>query len=272
MRDKRTTYVVVGALLTLIILGLLSNGSPTAGQDGETTGFLPIIVYQPTRVTFLPFVRHEPTATPIPTPTPTPPPTGSGPNSLPNPSFEEGWYHPNGIPELQIPNQWILEWDEGYNPLAPEPWNNYVRPEVRVLSRDFLPPDEHDLLIWDGIYTVKVFKGNGALSYRLITSRYLEPGRYQLEINVFPDLVVGYTQDGQKIWAPDPRSGEVRFTVDGRSGQWILPTFGQKNTIRHTVDVGQAKVVHITVAFRGRWAIQNNGWFMDDWRLTRLPG
>ena len=29
-----------------------------------------------------------------------------GPNLLPNPSFEGGWYHPNGIPELQIPEDW----------------------------------------------------------------------------------------------------------------------------------------------------------------------
>jgi hypothetical protein len=190
---------------------------------------------------------------------------------LPNPSFEGGWYHPNGIPELQIPNEWVFEWEEGYNPLAPEPWNNYLRPEVRVLDRDFLPPNEHDLFIWDGDQTVKVFKGYGALSFRLKASTYLEPGRYQLEVSVFPDLVIGYTEGGQKIWATDPKSGEVRLTADGQSTGWIFPTFGQKNTVRHSFTVSQGKDVSITAAFRGRWAILNNGWFMDDWRLVRLP-
>jgi hypothetical protein len=189
---------------------------------------------------------------------------------LPNPSFEGGWYHPNGVAELQIPNEWTFEWDERQNPLAPEPWNEFVRREVRVLSRDFLPPEEHGLFIWDGDQTLKVFKGYGAISYRMITLVYLQPGRYQLEVSVFPDLVVGYTSGGKKIWAPDPRSGEVRIAIDGQSGAWLLPTIGQKNTIRYTFNVQQAKTVHITVAIRGRWAILNNGWFMDDWRLAPL--
>jgi hypothetical protein len=279
MRDRTVTYSVVVALFILIVVGLLGATSPTAGQDSAPSGYLPVIAYQPTRVYYLPAIAYQPTYTPTPTPTPTstptpiatatPTPAPGGPNLLPNPSFEEGWYHPNGIPELQIPNQWIFEWDEGYNPLAPE--HDFVRPEVRVLSKDYLPPEERDLFIWDGNYTVKVFKGYGAISFRLITSSYLEPGSYQLEINVFPDLVVGYTSGGSKIWAPDPLSGEVRLTAEGQSTGWLLPTFGQKNTIRYNFNVSQGKVVNITAAFRGRWAILNNGWFMDDWRLTKLP-
>jgi hypothetical protein len=254
----------------------LGANSPTSGQEGNgPTGFLPVVANAQRQNTYLPSISIKPTPTPTPLPTPTPTPTPTpgpaGPNPLPNPSFEEGWYHPNGIPELQIPNKWVFEWEEGYNSLAPEPWNEYVRPEVRVLSRNFLPPQEHDLFIWDGDHTLKVFKGYGALSYRLKTSVYLEPGQYQLEIKVFPDLVIGYNDDGSKIWATDPKSGEVRLTADGQSTNWIFPTFGQKNTIRHSFTVSQGKMVNITAAFRGRWAILNNGWFMDDWRLVKLP-
>lgn len=279
MRDRTITYGVVVALFILIVVGLLGTSSPTAGQESSPAGFLPVIAYQPTRVYYLPAIAYQPTYTPTPTPTPTATPTPiatatatpapGGANLLPNPSFEEGWYHPNDIPELQIPNQWVFEWDEGYNPLAPE--HDFVRPEVRELSGDFLPAEERDLFIWDGNYTVKVFKGYGAISFRFITSTYLEPGSYQLEINVFPDLVVGYTGGGSKIWAPDPLSGEVRLTAEGQSTGWLLPAFGQKNTIRYNFTVSQGKVVYITAAFRGRWAILNNGWFMDDWRLTKLP-
>lgn len=202
-----------------------------------------------------------------PTPTPSPLPAASGPNLLPNPSFEEGWYHPGGIPELQIPNGWLFEWDEGQNPLDPDPWNVFVRPECRLLSPDFLPPNEHALFIWDGQYTVKCFKGMGAISFRLLTDVYLEAGTYTLEINVFPDLVDGYTAGGEKIWAPDPLSGDVRFIVGQSDNPWILPGFGRKNTLTHTFTITQAGTVRLGVAVRGRWAIQNNGWFLDDWSL-----
>ena len=270
MRYRTASHLVIGAILLLVVLGLLGRYSTTSGQDAPVVGHLPAITDDVTRVHYLSLIRHDPT--PVPTPTPTPTRVPGGTNLLPNPSFENGWYHPNGIPELQIPHEWAFEWDEGHNSLAPEPWNNWVRPEVRVLSRDFLPAHEHDLFIWDGDETLKVFKGYGSISYRLKSSVFLQPGRYQLEVNVFPDLVVGYTPTGQKIWAPDPKSGEVRFAVDGQSTDWLLPTFGQKNTFRHTFSVHQAKDIRITVAIRGRWAIRNNGWFMDDWRLAPSPG
>ncbi|MCI0579702.1 MAG: hypothetical protein L0331_26355 [Chloroflexi bacterium] len=226
--------------------------------------------------------RTPPPATGTNTPTPpatalpgfTPPPTpAAGPNLLPNPSFEEGWYNVNNIPELQVANSWILEWDEGDNPLDPDPWNAFVRPESRILSGDFLPPAEHELFIWDGEYTVKIFKGTGAVSYRLLTDVTLEPGRYLFEINFFPDLVVGYTPGGNKIWAPDPLSGEVQFIVNGTAGNWIYPRFGQKNTLVHLFEVPARQSVRLGAAFRGRWAILNNGWFIDDWSLRQLePG
>lgn len=213
-----------------------------------------------------------PAATDFPLPVttaPPPPPAGGGANLLPNPSFEEGWYHLHGSPELQVPDRWLLEWDAGPNPLDPDPWNAFVRPESRVLPAHFLPPAEHATFIWDGRQTVKIFKGEGALSFRLLTDVHLEPGSYVLEINVFPDLVVGYTAGGSKIWAPDPLSGEVRLVVDGGGSGWMLTAFGQKNSFYHTFQVDQARPVRLGVAIRGRWAILNNGWFMDDWSLRR---
>ena len=104
-----------------------------------------------------------------------------GPNLLSNPSFEEGWYHPDGIPELQIPAGWQFKNEVGENPLDPDEWNEWVRPEVRVLSSAFLPPEEHDLFIWDGDQTVKVFKGSGAISFELTTAVTLQPGTYRPE-------------------------------------------------------------------------------------------
>ena len=68
-------------------------------------------------------------------------------NLLPNPSFEQGWYHQNGIPELQLPNGWRLDYDQGATGYGGEKWDVWVRPETRVLSRAFLPESEHGLYI-----------------------------------------------------------------------------------------------------------------------------
>ena len=217
-----------------------------------------------------------PTAPPAPPPVSTlpPPPTANpaAPNLLPNPSFEGGWYNMNGIPELQLPNEWRLEWEEGNNPLDPDPWNAFVRPETRVLSKAFLPAFEHPLFIWDGEHTVKIFKEHGAISIRLLTTVNLPPGVYELQINVFPDLIVDYTAGGRKIWAPDILSGEVQLLADGQNGGWLLPRFGQKNTFSYRFVVAAAHPVTVGAAMRGRWAIANNGWFVDDWKLWQVGG
>jgi hypothetical protein len=197
------------------------------------------------------------------------PPAGQ-PNLLPNPSFEEGWYHPFGIDEFQVPNRWVLDWQEGFNHLDPDPWNAWVRPELRVLSAEFLPPAEHSLFIWDGKQTLKAFKGSGAISFSLQTTVSLEPGSYLFVVHVFPDLVDEYGSNGEKIWAPDPLSGEIAFIVAGVQQPWQLPRFGQKNRFMQVVDVVQPGQIQLGLAVRGRWAITNNGWFLDDWALYPL--
>ncbi|MFZ0546779.1 MAG: hypothetical protein WAM60_15135 [Candidatus Promineifilaceae bacterium] len=244
--------------------------SPTSARISSRTP-LPTSSPWPT-VTQTPTETPTSSATPPPSVTPTFTPIAvSNLNLLPNPSFEDGWYNLNGIPELQVPNQWTLEWDTGDNPLDPDPWNDFVRPESRVLNFDFLPASEHDTFIWDGSHTVKIFKGEGAISFRLFTFVFLQPGNYQFEINIYPDLIVGYTDAGGKIFADDPLSGELQFLVDVPATTWILPHFGQRNTYAHSFTVTNARMVKIGLAVRGRWAIENNGWFMDDWSLRQLP-
>lgn len=192
-----------------------------------------------------------------------------GANLLPNGSFEQGWTHPDGVPELQIPDKWQFWYaNDNVLPLDPDPWNVWVRPEVRVLSSAFLPPQEHDLFIWDGDQTVKVFKGSGSIWFELTTAVYLQPGTYILVINVFPDLVVGY-ENGEKVWAPDPLSGEVKLIAGNGTTGWLLPQIGQKNRFQTTFTVTTPQTVKIGAAMRGRWAIENNGWFLDDWGLYK---
>ncbi len=247
--------------------------SPSGTPRGTSTSSPPTATKTPWPSVTSTSTILPPTSTPTPEPSQTPtgvPTLPPSANLLPNPSFEDGWYNLYGLPEIQVANRWTLEWDEGANTLDPDPWNVFVRPESRVLPRNFLPAREHELFIWDGDHTVKVFKGQGAISFRLVTTVYLTPGTYLLEINVFPDLVVGYTPEGKKIWAPDPLSGEFRFIAADAGSGWLYPTFGIKNTYSYPFSVASARVITLGVAFRGRWAIENNGWFMDDWSLTRI--
>ncbi len=191
-----------------------------------------------------------------------------GGNILPNSSFEEGHYNMHGIPELQLPVGWVLEWDETATGFGSEVWDVYIRPETRVLSTDFLPASEHALFIFDGEHTVKIFKGNGAISFKLFQDIELTPGTYVLEVNVYPDLYMDF-QDGMKIWADDPLTGQFRFIAPGATG-WMGTVYGRKNTFTHTFTVDSAGPVRIGAAMRGNHAIMNDGWFMDDWSLKRV--
>ncbi len=209
-----------------------------------------------------------PAATAVPPVVPPPPPPASG-NLLNNASFEGGWYHPGNLPELQIPSGWIFEWDEGPTGFGNSPWDVWFRPEVRVLPAFQLPPQEQNIFIFDGNQTVKAFKGNGAVSYRLLQDVALTPGTYRFVANVYPDLVTEYV-NGQKIRPSDPTAGEVRFIVGNGGTGWLLVSFGQKNSLSHTFTITQTQTVRLGLGVRGRYALHNNGWFLDDWSLVKI--
>lgn len=215
-----------------------------------------------------------PTNPPAPLPTVAPPPPTvapppSGANLLNNGSFEGGWYHPGNLPELQIPNGWLFEWDEGPTGFGSQPWDVWLRPEVRVLPSSQLPPHEQNQFIFDGNQTVKAFKGNGAISYRLLQDVTLPPGTYRFVANVYPDLVLEYV-NGQKVRPSDPAAGEVRFIVGSGGTGWQMVAFGQKNTLTHTFTITQAQTVRLGLGVRGRYALNNNGWFLDAWSLVKI--
>jgi hypothetical protein len=193
----------------------------------------------------------------------------SSTNLLPNPSFEEGHYNSGGVAELQVPNGWILEWDGGTNPFVAPPDDYFVRPETRVLPAYQLPGHEQALFVWDGLYTIKIFKGYWAINVQLVTDVHLEPGTYRFDVMLFPDLVESYS-NGNKVWAPDPSSGETRFVVTGAGTDWFLPVFGQRNSFSHTFVVQQAQAIRVGIGLRNRYGIMNNGWFLDNWALYRI--
>jgi LysM repeat protein len=207
-----------------------------------------------------------PPAAPAPPPPPASPPPQTGPNLLPNPSFEGGYYHVNGLPELQVPNHWSMEFDDGN--AAPETGITVLRPESRVLSKAEIPAHEHSLFFWNGDWSIKVFKGHAPIGFRLLTDVHLEPGRYRLVANYFPDLIEGYDSNG-KLWVWRPNAGEVAFVGPGGGG-YSPVTPGSRNTFVHEFSVGTSGTVRLGLAFRTRYAIPNSGFFIDDWSLERI--
>lgn len=248
---------------------------PTSQPQAKPTRFIPTNtpVPPPTATpknTAVPVTKLPTTSSPTPTATTTATPVATGQpvgsNLLPNPSFEWGYYSHPDFPEMQLPNGWTFEWDEGSTGYGNQPWDVWVRPEIHVLSRENNSAAPY---IWDGNSTVNVFKEKAAISYRLFADIELPPGTYQLKISYFPDLVMGY--DGsQKLYANDPIAGEVRIFAGGNVSGWLFPRFGERNTAILTFNLDKSRTMRIGFAARGRFALDNNGWFMDGWSLYRL--
>ena len=248
------------------------TAEPTAAntpQSTETVAPTKTVAPAPTSPP-APATPAEPAAPPEPPAPPTVPPEPVlGVNLLPNGSFEEGHYNQNGVPELQLPNGWRLEWDEGPTGFGTESWDVFVRPEARVLSTAFLPPEEHGLYIYDGQHTVKIFKGSGAVSFRLLTDVTLEPGTYIIEAKMFAD-VVNKWENRQKVWPADPTAAEIRFLVGDGGTVWTRQNYGQINVHNWTFTVDEPQTIKVGIWLRGKYAIANNGWFIDDLSLRRV--
>ncbi|MCA9942370.1 MAG: hypothetical protein KC449_02770 [Anaerolineales bacterium] len=213
------------------------------------------------------------TAAPVNTQPPPPPTVPADPvlggNLLVNGSFESGWYNLNGAPEFQLPNGWIMEYDSGPTGYGGAVWDIWFPPETRVLPYYQLPENERGLFIRQGDYTIKAFKGNGPISLRLLQDIALQPGTYVFTAYIYPDLVASY--EGGKQFAGDPNAGEVRFiSPSGGTGWLTFAAFGTWGTFQHTFTIDTAQTVRIGVGMRGRYALESNGFFIDDWTLQRV--
>ena len=133
---------------------------------------------------------------------------------------------------------------------------------IRDSPAAFLPPEEHSLYIFEGSTTLKVFREQGALSMRLVTDVDLQPGTYVLEANFFSDVFEKYEND-QKVAPSDPSAGEAALIAGSGGTGWVANNYLTRNKLSHTFTVTSAQKMTVGVGFRGRYAIANNGWFVD---------
>ncbi|MCZ7667987.1 MAG: hypothetical protein M5U34_12735 [Chloroflexi bacterium] len=166
-----------------------------------------------------------------------------------------------------MPNGWAMSVDEGANNQGSG--GRFFRPEIRLLSRPDLPPAEQGLFVFDGLKTIKAFKGDAPTSFAIFRDVALEPGSYRLSISFFPDSVYGY--NGQvKVYNGDPLSAEARIIVGGGGTDWKGSNIGNQNTLTYDFTLDTAQTVRLGGAFRNRFEQSNNGWFIDNWVLQRI--
>ena len=205
----------------------------------------------------------------VPAPAPGTPttPTEAAVNLFKNGSFEDDWYY-HIYNELQIPVGWNVAIDEGPNTLQPGDGGNFARPEIRVVTTASLAEDEGDLFVFDGYKTMKAFKGYAPTIFHFFQDVPLQPGRYRMTLNFFPDIVTSYT--GGRQFHTDPLAGEIRIIHNEDNLGWTSVTPGQKNWRVYEFTVNRPGTVRLGASFRNRFAAANNGWFLDDWRLERV--
>ena len=171
---------------------------------------------------------------------------------------------------MQIPDGWQVAIDEGPNTLQPGDGGNFARPEIRVVSRAQLSENEWDWFIFDGFKTLKAFKGYAPTIFHFFQDVQLQPGRYRMTLNFFPDIVAQYYPGGRRDFHTDPLSGEVRVIHNSGGTDWTTVTAGVRNNRIYEFTVSQTGTVRLGASFRNRFGPANNGWFLDDWQLVRL--
>ncbi|MBI5290427.1 MAG: hypothetical protein HY872_00935 [Chloroflexi bacterium] len=214
----------------------------------------------------------------------TPPASGqtAGANLLANGDFDDGQhYRWHNTPEIVIPNKWDF-WHATHSmPYLPRQDQNFDPPECVVWNIAGAPAEEKNLFWLSGTYCLKIFKGWGAIWWRLFQNvGGLTPGqRYRFTAPIYPDLYMKFDPlQGGKILADDPLAGEVRLSAKFSGNEietgWLdgaqFP-FG-KYTFFALDFVVVGASAEVSVEGRGRWGLLNNGWFVDSLRLEAIGG
>lgn len=193
-------------------------------------------------------------------------------NELKNGSFET-WHQLNI--SNQEPDHWDYEWDEGID----VPGGVTQAPELVMKGKGELPKDDHHF-IRDGDYCLKLFAGGRPFQATVSQVVSLEPGEtYTLSLHAYNDTFGEW--DNGKIppklnQEPERRSARMGLFA-GADGEWfdeVTTGMGKGFYLAHhdfeyTFEA-TAKVMVVGFEVYHPWANANNGWFIDNVRLTKV--
>jgi hypothetical protein len=206
-------------------------------------------------------------------------------NLLKNPNFDQGHHHQDNIPEIVVPDDWLLRWIDGGtfpgigNPPA-------YRPESVVWHIIHAPPHEKPIFFLEGDYCWKVFKLYAPVYFaasQVVTG--LEAGvAYRFTAQVYPDIVEGY-HAGQKVRPGDIWHSEARVGWSKPNPPWPQHedegaitwskwfnvnngnlVFGEYNDIWMNF-LAPGGPVEVVVECKSKWGSGENNWFMDAFTL-----
>ena len=90
-----------------------------------------------------------------------------------------------------------------------------------------------------------------------------------LEGNFYSDVFESYSNK-QKNAPANPQAGEAALYAGATGTGWIGNNYLNRNKLTHTFTIDTAQKVSVGIGFRGRYAIANNGWFVDNLSLRRV--
>jgi hypothetical protein len=73
-----------------------------------------------------------------------------------------------------------------------------------------------------------------------------------------------------KHWAGDPYAGVVRLFWSTNGSYWTPAYAGTRGSQQQTFTLYSPGYLRVGAAFRTRYPLPNNGFFLDDWALQRL--
>jgi hypothetical protein len=204
---------------------------------------------------------------------------------LTNPSFEEGYYYQDHIPQLAVPEGWQLYYiDRDTFPGCGNP--PAFRPESVVWHVKDAPEKEREVFFLDGDYCLKIFKAHAPVYFALTQiPPELTPGqRYRFTAHVYPDMVRAYA-GSRKVPPSDIWHAEARLGWSDPDTPWPRARDGDVNWTkwfnRHNenLEIGVYNVltqefvapeggqVRLWLECKAKWGDSENNWFLDDFSL-----
>ncbi len=253
-----------------------------AVRAAETSAAAARAAQPPQPTTTTPVSAPPPITAPAPQPETTRVPPGpdakrppAKPNVLINASFEDGMaYFNDDTRELAVPAGWVFAYMDETTPREQRQTAPWSRPITALINSHAVTMADRTRIFAGGTYCWKVSGTGSPVWVRLFQSVLgVTPGqKYRFTVNILPDLIA--RSHPQVAYASDPLSGEVRLTATsgGQTFDTGWKTGREVPVARYTAltldFTAPANRVEVAVEVRGRWALPEGAWYVDELSLT----